>query len=222
MAVLDPLKVVIENYPDDLVEQVEAVNNPEDPAAGKRLAPFSKVVYIERDDFMEDPPKKFFRLAPGREVRLRYAYWITCTGVVKDEAGQVVELRCTYDPQTRGGESPPDGRKVKATLHWVSARHALDAQLRLYEHLFTQPDPEDVPEGRSFLDLLNPNSLREITAKVEPSLAEAQVGQCFQFERQGYFCVDPDSSPGRLVFNRTATLKDAWARMQQREQAGAA
>ncbi|HEX7009231.1 MAG TPA: glutamine--tRNA ligase/YqeY domain fusion protein [Phycisphaeraceae bacterium] len=222
MAVLNPLKVVIENYPEDLVEQVEAVNNPDDSSAGKRLVPFSKVVYIERDDFMEDPPKKFFRLAPGREVRLRYAYWITCTGVVKDEAGQVVELRCTYDPQTRGGESPPDGRKVKATLHWVSARHAVDAQLRLYEHLFTQPDPEDVPEGRSFLDLLNPNSLREITAKVEPSLAEAQVGQCFQFERQGYFCVDPDTSPGSLVFNRTATLKDSWARMQQRQQAGAA
>lgn len=220
MAVLNPLRVVIENYPDDLVEEMEAINNPEDLSAGTRKVPFSKVLYIERDDFMEDPPKKFYRLAPGREVRLRYAYFVTCTGVVKDEQGQIVELRCTYDPATRGGDAP-DGRKVKATLHWVSAAHALDAEVRLYENLFTVPDPSDVPPGKDFTDLINPHSLRVLTGcKLEPSLAEAQPGERFQFERQGYFCVDPDSTPGHLVFNRTVTLKDTWAKIQQKELGG--
>jgi len=220
MAVLNPLRVVIENYPDDLVEEMEAINNPEDPSAGTRKVPFSKVLYIERDDFMEDPPKKFYRLAPGREVRLRYAYFVTCTGVVKDEQGQIVELRCTYDPATRGGDAP-DGRKVKATLHWVSAAHALDAEVRLYDHLFTVPDPSEVPPGKDFTDLINPNSLQVLTGcKLEPSLASARPGDRFQFERQGYFCVDPDSTPGHLVFNRTVTLKDTWAKIQQKELGG--
>ncbi len=220
MAVLNPLRVVIENYPDDLVEEMEAINNPEDLSAGTRKVPFSKVLYIERDDFMEDPPKKFYRLAPGREVRLRYAYFVTCTGVLKDEQGQIVELRCTYDPATRGGDAP-DGRKGKATLHWVSAAHAIDAEVRLYEHLFTVPDPSDVPPGKDFTDLINPNSLQVLTGcKLEPSLANAQPGERFQFERQGYFCVDPDSTPGHLVFNRTVTLKDTWAKIQQKELGG--
>ena len=217
MAVLKPLKLVIENYPEGQTDELEAVNNPEDPSAGTRRVPFSKVLYIERDDFMEDPPKKFFRLAPGREVRLRYAYFVTCTGVVKDASGEVTELRCTYDPATRGGDSP-DGRRPKATLHWVSAGHALDAEVRLYDHLFTREDPSDVPEGQDWKANLNAGSLQVLSGcKVEPSLADAAPLQRCQFERLGYFCVDPDSSPGRLVFNRTATLKDTWAKIQQRQ-----
>jgi glutaminyl-tRNA synthetase len=215
MAVLDPLKVIITNYPDHQVEEFEAVNNPEDPAAGTRQVPFSKVLYIEREDFMEHPPKDFFRLAPGREVRLRYACLIQCTHVVKDGVGKIVELHCTYDPASRGGEAP-GGRKVKATLHWLSAAHALDAEVRLYDRLFTKPDPLDVPEGRSWKENINPNSLIVLqNCKLEPSLAQAKVGDLFQFERKGYFCVDPDSSPAKLVFNRTVTLRDTWAKIQQ-------
>ncbi len=215
MAVLRPLRLVIENYPEDQVEQLEAVNNPEDASRGTRLVPFSRVLYIERDDFLEDPPKKFFRLAPGREVRLRYAYFVTCQSVVKDESGQVVELRCSYDPATRGGDAP-DGRKVKGTLHWVSAAHALPAQVRLYEHLFDREDPSDVPEGGDFSDFLNPDSLETLTGcAVEPGLAGAEPGASYQFERMGYFCVDPDSSDGALVFNRTVSLRDTWAKIQK-------
>jgi glutaminyl-tRNA synthetase len=195
------------------VEWLDAVNNPEDSSAGTRRVPFSRVLYIERDDFMEDPPRKFFRLAPGREVRLRYGYFITCREAVKNDAGEVVELRCTYDPATRGGDAP-DGRKVKATLHWVSAAHALAAEVRLYDHLFTNPDPDDVPEGGSYLDNLNPESLEIVhPAYVEPSVADAGPGERFQFERLGYFCVDPDTTPERLVFNRTVSLRDAWAKV---------
>jgi glutaminyl-tRNA synthetase len=216
MAVLRPLRVVIENYPEDATEELDAVNNPEDEAAGKRTVPFSRVLYIERSDFMEDPPRKFFRLAIGREVRLRYAYFVTCTDVVKDDAGQVVELRCTYDPATRGGDSP-DGRKVKGTIHWVSAAHAQPAEIRLYEHLFSAPNPNDVPEGGSFVDHLNPDSLEILTdAMLEPSLANVPAGSGFQFERQGYFCADLDTTADKPVFNRTVSLKDAWARMQGR------
>jgi glutaminyl-tRNA synthetase len=217
MAVLRPLKVVIENYPEGKTEQLEAVNNPEDPSAGVRQIPFSRELYLERDDFMEDPPKKFFRLGPGREVRLRYGYFITCREVVKDGDGQVVELRCTYDPATRGG-SAPDGRKVKATLHWVSAVHALAAEVRLYDHLFTKPNPGDAPAGGTYRDHLNPGSLEVVAdAQVEPSLAGAQAGDSFQFERLGYFCLDTvDSRPGALVFNRSVTLRDVWAKEQQR------
>jgi len=215
MGVLDPLKVVITNYPADLVEEMEAVNNPEDPAAGARKVPFSKVLYIEREDFMENPPKQFFRLAPGREVRLRYAYFITCTGVIKNDKGEIVELHCTYDPATRGGDAP-DGRKVKATLHWVSAAHAIPAQVRLYDRLFTKEDPMDVPEGQDFTANINPNSLKVITALVEPSLRGAEPGTRYQFERQGYFCVDPDSTPELPVFNRTVTLRDTWAKIAQK------
>ena len=216
MAVLRPLKIVIDNYPEDRTEQLDAVNNPEDPGAGTRKVPFSRVLYIERDDFREDPPKKFFRLAPGREVRLRYAYFITCTDVVKDEkTGEVVELHCTYDPATRGGDAP-DGRKVKSTLHWVSAAHALQAEVRLYDHLFTNPNPDDVEEGQDYKANLNPNSLETLTAcKIEPSLAGATPGSRYQFERQGYFCVDPDSAAEKLVFNRTVSLRDPWARIQK-------
>jgi len=215
MGVLRPLKVIITNYPQDKTEQLEAINNPEDLSAGTRKTPFSRVLYIEREDFREHPPKKFFRLAPGREVRLRYAYFITCTDVVKDAGGEVVELHCTYDPATRGGDSP-DGRKVKATLHWVSAAHALQAEVRLYDHLFTKADPDDVPEGRDFKANLNPNSLETLTdCRVEPSLAGAAPGSRYQFERQGYFCVDPDSAAGKLVFNRTASLRDTWARIEK-------
>ena len=217
LAVMDPVKVVITNYPAGQVEQLDAVNNPEDPSAGMRKVPFSRELYIEREDFMEHPPRKFFRMAPGREVRLRYAYFITCTDVVKNDRGEVVELRCTYDPATRGGDSP-DGRKVKATLHWVSAERAIDAEVRLYDHLFTCPDPEDVPDGQDFTANLNPDSIRTITCcKVEPSLADAKPLDRFQFERIGYFCVDPDSRPGKLVFNRTVTLKDTWAKIQQKD-----
>ncbi|MGE0453385.1 MAG: glutamine--tRNA ligase/YqeY domain fusion protein [Vicinamibacteria bacterium] len=211
MGVLRPLKLVIENYPEGRVEELDAVNNPEDSAAGTRKLPFSRELWIEREDFMEDPPKKFFRLAPGREVRLRYAYFVSCTRVVKNAAGEVVELRCSYDPATRGGDSP-DGRRPKATLHWVSAAHAIEAQVRLYEHLFTREDPG--AEG-DFLADINPHSLETLSGcKVEPSLAEAAVGRTVQFERLGYFCPDPDSRPGGLVFNRTVTLKDTWAKLQ--------
>ncbi|HHT47843.1 MAG TPA: glutamine--tRNA ligase/YqeY domain fusion protein [Firmicutes bacterium] len=213
MGVLRPLKVVLENYPEGQVEELEAVNNPEDPAMGVRKIPFSKVLYIEADDFMEDPPKKFYRLAPGREVRLRYGYFIKCTGVVKDESGKVVELRCTYDPETRGGTAP-DGRKVKATLHWVSAAHALPAEVRLYDHLFTVEDPG---AAEDFTACLNPNSLQTLTgAMVEPSLRGAAPESKYQFERLGYFCVDPDSNPDRLVFNRTVSLRDTWAKISKK------
>jgi len=216
MAVLRPLKVVIENYPADQVEHMQAVNNPEDAASGTRQVPFSREIYIEREDFMEDPPKKFFRLAPGREVRLRYAYFITCTGVIKNESGEVVELRCTYDPATRGGDAP-DGRKVKATLHWVSAAHALAAEVRLYDRLFSVEDPDRDGAGESFLDRLNQASLETLyPCFCEPALGFLDSGQCCQFERLGYFCADPDSTPERPVFNRTVGLRDAWARIQQK------
>ncbi len=221
MAVLRPLRVVIDNYPEDRVETVNAVNNPEDPAAGTRLVPFSRVLYIEQDDFREDPPKQFFRLAPGREVRLRYAYIIKCTGVVKDErTGQAIELHCTYDPETKSGSSQKQ-RKVKATIHWVSAAHAIEAEVRLYDHLFSKPDPSDVPDGRDYTANLNPNSLEQLTScRVEPSLRGAAPGTRYQFERLGYFCVDPDSTANRLIFNRTVTLKDTWAKIVQTQKTG--
>jgi len=216
MGVLRPLKVVIENYPDGQTEEMDAVNNPEDATAGTRKVPFSKVLYIEQDDFRENPPKDFFRLAPGREVRFRYAYFIKCVSAVKDAAGNVVELRCTYDPATRGGDAP-DGRKVKGTIHWVSAQHALDAEVRLYDHLFAKPDPDDVPEGQTYLANLNPKSLEVLPGcKLEPSLTGAKVGDRFQFERLGYFCVDKDSAPGKLVFNRAVTLRDTWAKIEKK------
>jgi len=217
MAVLRPLKVVIENYPDDLVEEMQAINNPEDPSAGTRKVPFSKVLYIERDDFREDPPKQFFRLAPGREVRLRYAYFIRCVDVIKDPVtGEVVELRCTYDPATRGGDAP-DGRKVKATLHWVSALHAVQATVRLYDRLFADPSPDDDTE-EGYRAHLNPNSLETVSGcQLEASLASAQGGERFQFERLGYFCVDTaDSRPDNLVFNRTVALRDTWAKIEEK------
>ncbi|MGA9773615.1 MAG: glutamine--tRNA ligase/YqeY domain fusion protein [Blastocatellia bacterium] len=217
MAVLRPLRVVIDNYPDDTVEEMEAVNNPEDESMGKRRVPFSKVLYIEQDDFREDPPKQYFRLAPGREVRLRYGYFITCKDVVKDADGNVVELRCTYDPLTRGGNAP-DGRKVKSTIHWVSASHALDADVRLYENLFTKENPNEVEEGQDFTANLNPNSLEVWTGcKVEPSLREAAAGTRYQFERLGYFCVDPVSAPEKLIFNRTIGLRDTWSKIERRD-----
>jgi len=216
MAVLRPLKVVIDNYPDGQVEEVEAVNNPEDESAGKRKVPFSKVIYIEQDDFREEPPKKYYRLSPGVEVRLRYAYFITAKSVVKNDQGEVIEVHCTYDPATTGGNAP-DGRKVKSTIHWVSARHAVDAEVRIYDRLFTRPDPNDVPEGQEFTANLDPNSLEVIpSAKLEPSLANAPVEARYQFERLGYFCVDPDSKPGHPVFNRTVALKDTWAKIEKR------
>jgi len=217
MAVLRPLKVVIDNYPENQVDQMDSVNNPEDPAAGSRKVPFSRVLYIEQDDFREVPPPKYFRLTPGREVRLRYGYFITCTGVVKNEKGAVVEVHCTYDPATKGGNAP-DGRRVKATIHWVSAAHAVDAEVRIYENLFLKEDPSDVEQGQDVLDNLNPNSLEIIAdAKLEPSLGTATVGTRYQFERLGYFCVDPDSKPGKPVFNRTVALKDAWARVEKKQ-----
>ncbi len=220
MAVLDPLKVIIDNYPDGQSEQLDAVNNPEDPAAGTREVPFGKVLYIEQDDFREEPPPKYFRLSPGREVRLRYAYFITCTGVEKDADGKVVAVHCTYDPATRGGDAT-DGRKVKSTLHWVSAEHAADAEVRLYEHLFTSDDPDQAPEGGDWRDNLNPHSLEVLpTAKVEPSLKSAQPGDRVQFERLGYFCVDPDTTAEKVVFNRTVTLKDTWSRIASQQTAG--
>lgn len=218
MAVLRPLKVIIDNYPDDKVEQLDAVNNPEDPAAGTRKLPFSRELYIEQDDFMETPPKKFYRLAPGREVRLRYAYFIICSSVVKDRSGNITELHCTYDPATKGGDAP-DGRKVKSTLHWVSAPHVLPAEVRLYDHLCTKENPDDAPEGQDFKANLNPSSLQVLTTcRVEPSLANATTLSRYQFERLGYFCVDPDSSGETLVFNRTVTLRDPWAKMQKRRE----
>ncbi len=217
MAVINPLKVVIENYPDDLVEEMEAVNNPEDDSAGTRLLPFSKVLYIERDDFMEEPPRKFFRLAPGREVRLRYAYFITCTDVIKDASGEVIELRCTYDPATRGG-SAPDGRRVKATLHWVSAQHAIKAQARLYDTLFTDEHP-DSHRDVDFTEFINPDSLTVVDPiYAEPYLRGARAGDRFQFERLAYFVVDEDSTPEKLVFNRTVTLRDQWRQAQKKKQ----
>ncbi|NOX53221.1 MAG: glutamine--tRNA ligase/YqeY domain fusion protein [Planctomycetes bacterium] len=220
MAVLHPLRVVIENYPEGQVEELEAINNPEDPSAGTRKVPFSRVLYIEREDFMEEPPKKFYRLAPGREVRLRYAYFIRCTDVVKDaRTGEVVELRCTYDPATRGGDAP-DGRKVKATIHWVSAAHALSAEVRLYDHLFTIRDTGDIPEDEDWRNYLNPNSRQILkNCPVEPSLRAAKPGAHYQFERIGYFCVDPDSTAETPVFNRAVTLRDTWAKIQKQMQA---
>jgi glutaminyl-tRNA synthetase len=216
MAVLRPLRVVIDNYPPELVEEMEAVNNPEDASAGSRKVPFSRVLYIERDDFREDPPKQFYRLSPGREVRLRYGYFIRCTGVVKDErSGEVVEVHCTYDPATRGGNAP-DGRKVKSTIHWVSAAHAIDAEARLYENLFLVEDPSQVSEGGEFTENLNPNSLEVLTGcKLEPSLREATPGSRYQFERLGYFCADKDSRPEKPVFNRTVALRDTWAKIEK-------
>ncbi|MFQ6092953.1 MAG: glutamine--tRNA ligase/YqeY domain fusion protein [bacterium] len=216
MGVLRPLRVVIDNYPEGQVEEMDAINNPEDLSAGTRKVPFSRVLYLEKDDFREDPPKKFYRLAPGREVRLRYGYFITCVDVVKDEkTGEVVELHCTYDPATRGGDAP-DGRKVKSTLHWVSAPHALEAEVRLYDHLFAKADPNEVEEGDDLRSNLNPNSLEVLTScKVEPSLAGAKPGARYQFERKGYFCVDPDSTDEKLVFNRTVTLRDEWAKIEK-------
>ncbi len=217
LAVLRPLKVVIENYPEDQVEQLEAINNPEDAAAGSRQLPFSRELYIERSDFMEDPPKKYFRLAPGREVRLRYAYYLKCESVVRDEqSGEVIELRCTYDPATRGGSSP-DGRKVKGTIHWVSAAHCVPAEVRLYDHLFQTPDPDKVEEGQDFTANLNPHSLEVLTdCRVEPSLSDVDAEQRVQFERTGYFRADPvDSRAGKLVFNRIVTLRDTWAKLSK-------
>ena len=216
MAVLRPLKVVIDNYPEGQVEEVEAVNNPEDESAGKRKVPFSKVLYIEQDDFREDPPKQYYRLSPGREVRLRYGYFITAKTVVKNDKGEVAEVHCTYDPATRGGNAP-DGRKVKSTIHWVSAAHAVDAEVRMYDKLFTKEDPNQVEEGQEFTANLNPNSLEVIPqAKLEPSLGNAPIESRYQFERLGYFCVDPDSKPGRPVFNRTVALKDTWAKVEKK------
>jgi glutaminyl-tRNA synthetase len=216
MAVLRPLKIVIDNYPENQVDEVDAVNNPEDESAGKRKVPFSRILYIEQDDFREDPPKKYYRLSPGSEVRLRYGYFITAKSVVKNDQGEVVEVHCTYDPATRGGSSP-DGRKVKGTIHWVSAAHAVDAEVRIYDKLFSKEDPNEVEEGQEFTANLNPNSLEVIAqAKLEPSLANAPVEGRYQFERLGYFCVDPDSRPGHLVFNRTVALKDTWAKIEKK------
>jgi len=215
MAILNPLKVVITNYPNESSEWLDAVNNPEDPDAGSRQIPFGKEIYIERDDFMEEPPKKFFRLAPGREVRLRYAYFITCQEVIRDESGEITELHCTYDPATKGGDSP-DGRKVKATLHWVSAQEGIPLEVRLYDRLFLKENPEEVAEGEDFTVNLHPNSLKKVRAVAEPGLREAKPLQFFQFERLGYFNVDPDSTPELPVFNRTVTLKDDWAKINQK------
>ncbi len=217
MGVLNPLKVVIENYPEGDGEELDAINNPEDPESGSRKVPFSREIYVERDDYMEDPPRKFFRLGIGREVRLRYAYFVTCTEVIKDENGEVIELRCTYDPATRGGDSP-DGRKVKGTIHWVSANHALPAEVRLYEHLFAKENPSDTQEGEDYRVNLGENSLTALpNAMIEPALKDADPGFQLQFERKGYFCVDPDSTPDKLVFNQTVSLKDAWAKMKKKD-----
>jgi len=219
MAVLRPLKIVIDNYPENQVEEMDAVNNPEDASAGTRKVPFARELYIEQDDFREDPPKGYFRLSPAREVRLRYGYFITCKSVVKNDKGEVVEVHCTYDPATRGGNAP-DGRKVKSTIHWVSAASAIEAEVRIYETLFRKEDPSKVEEGKDVLDNLSPNSLEVVNhAKVEPSLANAVAGSRYQFERLGYFCVDPDSKPGKPVFNRTVALKDTWAKVEKKQTA---
>jgi len=217
MAVLRPLKVVLDNYPENQVEEMEAINNPEDQSAGTRKVPFSKVLYIEQDDFRENPPKGYFRLSPGREVRLRYGYLITCTSVVKNDKGEVIEVHCSYDPATRGGNTP-DGRKVKSTIHWVSAAHAIDAEVRLYDNLFTKENPDEAEEGKDFIANLNPNSLEVVSnAKLEPSMAKVTAGNRYQFERLGYFCVDPDSTPGKPVFTRTVALKDTWAKVEKKQ-----
>jgi glutaminyl-tRNA synthetase len=217
MAVLHPLKVVIDNYPENQADEMEATNNPEDESAGTRKVPFSRVLYIEQDDFREEPPKGYYRLSPGREVRLRYGYFITCKSVVKNEKGEVVEVHCTYDPATRGGNAP-DGRKVKSTIHWVSATHAIDAEVRIYENLFTKENPADVEEGQDFTANLNPKSLEVIhNAKLEPSLANVAAGSRYQFERLGYFCADPETRPGAPVFNRTVALKDTWAKVEKKQ-----
>ena len=216
MGVLRPLRVVIDNYPADQVEEMDAINNPEDAGMGTRKVPFSRELYIERDDFREDPPKKYHRLAPGQEVRLRYGYLVRCTSVVKDPAsGEVVEVHCTYDPATRGGNTP-DGRKVKGTIHWVSAPHAIAIEARLYDHLFTKPNPDDVPKGQDYKVNLNPNSLERINGFVEPSLKDTAPGSRFQFERLGYFCVDLDSTPANPLFNRTVSLVDTWAKIEKK------
>jgi len=218
MAVLRPLKIVIDNYPEGQIEEMDATNNPEDAAAGTRKVPFSRELYIEQDDFREVPPPKYFRLSPGKEVRLRYGYFITAKSVVKNDKGEVLEVHCTYDPATRGGNAPPDGRKVKSTIHWVSAQHAVDAEVRIYENLFTKENLGDLDEGKDPLDYLNPNSLEVIPhAKLEPSLASAASGTRYQFERLGYFCADLDSKPGALVFNRTVALKDTWAKVERKQ-----
>ena len=220
MAVLKPLKIVIDNYPEGQVEELDAINNPEDPSAGTRKVPFSRELYIEQDDFMAEPVKKFYRLAPGREVRLRYAYFITCKDVIKDDNGQIVELRCTYDPATRGGDAP-DGRKVKSTLHWVSADKAIEAQVRLYDHLFTKENPDKTAEGEDFKSNLNPGSCQTLNScRIEPSLQGAAPLSRYQFERLGYFCVDSDSSDGKLIFNRTVSLRDTWAKIQKARKKG--
>jgi glutaminyl-tRNA synthetase len=217
MAVLRPLRVVIDNYPGELVEEMDAINNPEDETMGSRKVPFSKVIYIEQDDFREDPPKQYFRLALGREVRLRYGYFITCNELVKDGDGNIMELHCTYDPATRGGNAP-DGRKVKSTIHWVSASHAIDAEVRFYENLFTKENPNDFDEGQDFMANLNPNSLEVLLdCKIEPSLRGGIIGTRYQFERLGYFTVDHDSSPEKLVFNRTIGLRDMWSKIERRD-----
>ena len=217
MAVLRPLKVVLENFPHDQVDELQAINNPEDESAGTRTVPFSRELYIEQTDFLEDPPKKFFRLAPGREVRFRFGYYVTCQDVVKDDQGEIVELRCTYDPATRGG-SAPDGRKVKGTIHWVSAQHAVEAEVRLYDHLFSKEDPIDVGDAQNWLDNLNPASLEVLRpCYLEPNLAAASPGDFYQFERLGYFSCDDDSSSDDLVFNRTVTLRDTWAKITKKK-----
>ena len=214
MAVLNPLKVVITNYEQGRKEMFTAVNNPEDESAGTRQVPFSREIYIDRDDFMENPPKKYYRLCPGGEVRLRYSYLIKCDEVVKDESGNIVELHCTYDPQSGQGSSS-DGRRVKGVIHWVSAADAVEAEVRLYGNLFSKEDPNDVEEGKTFLDYLNPDSLIVQKAYIEPSLKEAKIGENYQFERVGYFCLDTDSTESNIVFNRTVTLKDSWSRMNK-------
>ena len=214
MAVLRPVKVVLTNYPEGRVEELDVINNPEDPGAGRRKVPFGRELYIERDDFREDPPPRYYRLAPGREVRLRNAYFVRCTGIAKNADGEITEIHCSYDPETRGGDAP-DGRKVKATLHWVSAACAVQAEARLYDHLFLKPNPDDVDEGQDYISNLNPDSLEVVPCYMEPSVIGAQVGACYQFERLGYFCVDRDSTPERLCFSRTATLRDSWAKIEK-------
>jgi glutaminyl-tRNA synthetase len=218
MGVLRPLRVVIDNYPEGLVEELDAINNPEDLSMGTRKVPFSRVLYLEKDDFLEEPPKQFYRLAPGREVRLRYAYFIKCVNTVKDKDGNVIELHCTYDPATKGGDAP-DGRKVKSTIHWLSAKGAIPAEVRLYDNLFTKENPDDVPEGQDFTVNLNPKSLEVLpNCLVEPALKDAKPLSRYQFERLGYFCVDPDTTSSKLVFNRTVTLRDEWAKIQKARQ----